>query len=133
MKKFGFLPLLLLAGIAATAQVQVTSLKVENLSNPLGIDRQQPQLSWQLQSGQHNIMQSAYELRVSDNAAFKGSATWSSGKVNSNQSVHVPYAGNSLQSGKKYYWQVRVWDNSGKASNWSQPAYWQMGLLQPSD
>ncbi len=133
MKKTGFLSPLLLACMIATAQVQVTNLKVENLSNPLGIDRQQPHLSWQLQSTQRNVMQSAYEVRVGDNPAFKGNAVWSSGRVNSDQSVHVPYAGNQLQSGKKYYWEVRVWDNSGKASNWSQPSYWQMGLLQPSD
>ena len=133
MKKIGVLPMLLLACIVATAQVQVTNLKVENLSNPLGIDRQQPQLSWQLQSTQRNIMQSAYEVNVSDNAAFKGNAVWSSGKVNAGQSIHVPYTGNPLQSGKKYYWRVRIWDNNGKASNWSQAAYWQMGLLQPTD
>src|SRR4051794_18741836 len=133
MKKTGFFSLQLLACIVVTAQVQVTNLKVENLTNPLGIDQQQPHLSWQLQSSQRNIMQSAYEVRVSNNPDFKGSAVWSSGKVNSDQSVHVPYAGNQLQSGKRYYWEVRVWANGGNASDWSQPAYWQMGLLQPTD
>src|SRR4051812_27910256 len=98
MKKTGFFSLLLLACIVVTAQVQVTNLKVVNLTNPLGIDRQQPRLSWQLQSTQRNIMQSAYEVRVSDNAAFKGNAAWSSGKATSDQSVHVPYAGKPLQS-----------------------------------
>jgi alpha-L-rhamnosidase len=133
MKKIGFLSPLLYACMIATAQVQVSNLKVENLSNPLGIDLQQPHLSWQLTSDQRNVMQSAYEVRVSDYPDFKGTAVWSSGKVNSDQSVHVPYAGNQLQSGKKYYWEVRVWANGGNASNWSQPAYWQMSLLQPTN
>jgi alpha-L-rhamnosidase len=93
MKKTGFFLLSLFACIVAAAQVQVTNLKVENLTNPLGIDKPQPQLSWQLVSSQRNVMQSACEVRVSDNAAFKGNVAWSSGKINSGQSVHVHYAG----------------------------------------
>src|SRR4030095_2832736 len=62
-----------------------------------------------------------------------GGDFWSSGKVNSDQSVHVPYGGQPLQTGKKYYWQVRVWDNKGKTSAWSEPASLQIGLLKPED
>ncbi len=115
------------------AQVQVQNLRIENLTNPVGIDIIKPQFSWQLLSEKRNVMQSAYEIQVSEDASFKGNTAWSSGKVTSAESVHIPYAGNTLQSDKKYYWKVRVWDNDGKASLFSQPAYWQMGLLQPSD
>ena len=58
---------------------------------------------------------------------------WNTGKVLTDQSVHVPYAGSPLQSEKKYYWQVRIWDNTGKASAWSAMALWQMALLRTSD
>jgi alpha-L-rhamnosidase len=47
--------------------------------------------------------------------------------------VHIKYAGPALASGRKYYWQVRVWDNNNKVSAWSQPASWEMGLLKQSD
>ena len=111
------------------AQVKIQHLLTENLTNPIGLDVQQPRFSWQLISDKRNIIQTAYELKVS---ADKGSL-WKTGKVNSNQSVQVTYAGNALQSGKKYTWQVRVWDNNGKTSPWSEAAFFQTALFNVSD
>lgn len=128
--------LLSLFYVTAMAQVQVSGLRCENKINPIGIEMAQPRLSWQIVSNGRNVMQTAYEIRTANNeAALKKGAnlTWSSGKVTSDASVHVSYTGGGLKSGEKQYWQVRVWDNSGKASAWSEPAFWQMGLLAPSD
>lgn len=116
------------------AQVKVDHLRTENLTNPIGLDVKQPYFSWQLISSQRNVAQSAYEIRVATDAASLAKAdAWKSGKINSDQSIHVPYKGAALASGKKYYWQVRVWDHKGTASAWSNIASWQMGLLQASD
>lgn len=118
------------------AQVQVRELRVEFLKNPLGIDVEAPQLSWQLQSKERNVLQVAYEIRMSKEvpALFRNSKlVWQTGKVTSNESLHVVYAGEHLQSGQKYYWQVRVWDNKGNVSTWSDVAFWQMGLLASKD
>ena len=135
MKKIGLLCLVLqfLYGVAS-AQVTVQNPRCENLTNPLGLDTRQPRFSWQLRSDRRNSLQTAYEIRVSDDAATlaKGSV-WNTGKVTSDSSVHVTYTGQPLQSGKRYFWQVRVWDNSGKTSAWSAPAYWQMALLATTD
>lgn len=121
--------------LSAFTQLKVDHLRTENLNNPIGIDVLQPYFSWQLISDQRNVLQSAYEIRVGvvPAALVKGEGIWKSGKVNSGQSVHVSYKGAALLSGKKYYWQVRVWDNNGKASSWSTIANWQMGLLQVTD
>lgn len=121
--------------LATIAQLKVENLRTENLQNPIGIDILQPQFSWQLNATQRNTLQSAYEIRVADDAAAvaKNKTSWSSGKITSSQSVHVPYSGAGLVSGKKYYWQVRVWDNNGTASAWSAVAFWQMGLLKTTD
>src|SRR5690606_36003856 len=58
---------------------------------------------------------------------------WHSGKMKSEQSHQVAYKGKPLNSGVKYYWQVRVWDNKGNVSPWSEVKFWQMGLLNPGD
>ena len=119
-----------------SAQVKVSNTTCENLVNPVSIDTKIPRFSWQLKSAKRNVSQSAYEIRVSDSKESLGKnkkLLWQSGKVTSDLSVHIPYSGNTLLSGKKYFWQVRVWDNSGKASAWSEPASWQMGLLSSSD
>ena len=114
------------------AQVKVESPLAENLSNPVGLGVSNPRFSWRLVSEKRNVTQKAYEVRVSSDA--QGSKiVWNSGRVESDSSVHVSYKGEALQSGKKYYWQVRVWDNSGKSSGWSSIAFFQMSLLNLSD
>ncbi|MBL7862827.1 MAG: family 78 glycoside hydrolase catalytic domain [Cyclobacteriaceae bacterium] len=132
MKKLLLLSLLLHASIV-WAQVSVKNPLTENQKNPLGVDVQ-PRFSWQLVSEKRNVMQTAYEIRVSNSqAALSKANVWASGKVTSDQSQYVSFAGAPLQSGKKYFWQVRVWDNTGKASAWTEANFWQMGLLNPSD
>jgi alpha-L-rhamnosidase len=110
----------------------VDHLRTENQQNPLSIDTRTPRFSWQ-----HKLPapQQAYEIQVdtTDFALPKTSYTWSSGKVLSDASIYVAYKGKPLRSGKSYFWRVRVWDNTGKLSDWSQPASWKMGLLSPSD
>ncbi len=128
MKKLSALLFILIA-IAGRTQVSVNNLLTENRINPIGIDNLQPCFSWQLTSDERNVMQSAYEINVTE-----GKTTmWSSGKILSDSSVHVAYKGTALSSAKKYQWKVRVWDAGNKASAWSTPAYFQTGLLNASD
>jgi len=118
------------------AWLSAQSVWVENKVNPIGIDAKAPEFSWRIISGKRNVMQTAYEIRVSDNLndlLKNKNIIWNSSKVLSDSSIHVSYKGNELQSNKKYYWQVRTWDNAGKTSAWSAPAFWQMGLLHTSD
>ena len=136
MKKFIGIGILQFSILLSFSQVKVTQLLCNNLTNPIGIDILQPQFSWQLSADKRDVMQAAYEIRVVGNLSLlqKGkSLDWSSGKIKSDQSVHVNYNGNTLQSDKKYFWQVRVWDNNGKASAWSNPSFFQMGFLNKND
>ncbi|MGZ3845385.1 MAG: family 78 glycoside hydrolase catalytic domain, partial [Flavisolibacter sp.] len=115
------------------AQIKLQNLLVENLQNPTGLDIRSPRFSWQIASDKRNTTQSAYEIMVSTQHDLAGNIVWSTGKINSDSSVQVAYKGKPLQSTSKYYWRVRVWDNEGKASPWSDLAYWQMGLLDSND
>ena len=132
MKKVFYVVCLQWVFLAATAQVKVENLLLENRSNPLGVDTKQPRFSWQLSAPKRGLLQTAYEIKVFTSENGNG-VVWKTGKVSSEESVQVPYAGNELQTGKKYFWQVRVTDNKGKTSPWSAPAFWQMGLLKRSD
>ncbi|MFZ2286258.1 MAG: glycoside hydrolase family 78 protein [Bacteroidales bacterium] len=126
MKRKLVLSLALVAlSLVLTAQVAVTGLLTENMTDPVGIDAARPRFSWQLLTDKRNTAQTAFELRVSD-----GKRTlWSTGRVNSDQSVHIAYAGEPLNSGGNYTWQVRVWDNQGKRSAWSLPVKFSIGFL----
>ncbi|MBS1598073.1 MAG: family 78 glycoside hydrolase catalytic domain [Bacteroidetes bacterium] len=135
-KMISLLTASLLISSSGIAQSKVEGLLTENRVNPTGMDILNPRFSWLVVSDKRNTMQTAYEIRVGNDPASlsrNNKIIWSSGKKESDSSVHVAYQGPSLESRKKYYWQVRVWDNSGKVSAWSEPAYWQMALLQLSD
>lgn len=111
-------------------------LTCEHLHDPLGIDATRPRLSWTIQSDRHGEVQTAYQVLVASTeellASNKGDL-WDSGKVASDQSVLVPYAGKALASETRCYWKVRVWDRDTQPSAWSENALWTMGLLDESD
>lgn len=122
------------ANVFAAAKTEVKELICEYHTNPIGMDIQKPRLSWQIISSEENLLQTAYEIRVADqpaNLSKKNKLIWTSGKVNSDQSVNVTYSGPVLKSMQRVYWQVRIWDNKNKSSEWSAPAYWEMGILEP--
>jgi alpha-L-rhamnosidase len=126
-------------GLAVSAPLRAQSLHVDGLRaeyqrNPTGIDVRSPRLSWRLHADRRGTVQGAYEIRVAgDSASLERAPLWSSGKVLSDASLFRPYAGPALASGRRYYWQVRVWDDAGRESPWSPPAFWEMGLLDAAD
>ena len=125
------------AGAAQLASdVQVTDLRCEYLADPLGIDVAQPRLSWRLQSPWRGQKQTAYQILVAGSEEiFKDGRAdlWDTGKVASDQSIHVIYGGKPLSSRTRCCWKVRIWDENDRASEFSKPAAWEMGLLTPED
>ena len=132
---FGSL-LALAVSAPAIAAATVDTLRCEYRVDPLGIDAAAPRLSWVIVSDRRGERQSAYRILVAsspDLLARDQGDLWDTGKIISDQSNQVEYGGKPLVSQKHCHWKVRVWDREGKASAWSAPALWSMGLLRPTD
>ncbi len=118
------------------AGTTVTYLRCEYKVNPLGIGTVEPRLSWVIESGRRAQVQSAYRILVADSTEAlsqdRGNL-WDSGKVETDQSNQVVYKGKPLLSRMQCYWKVSVWDKNNHVSNWSEPAFWTVGLLAPGD
>ena len=113
----------------------VGSLTTDHSTDPLGIDDSHPLLGWVITSAARGVSQSQYEVRVADDEGGLASGrglVWDSGAVGSAQSFDVSYGGPALASQTRYYWQVRVRDNDGRLSPWSQPAWFETAFLDPS-
>jgi alpha-L-rhamnosidase len=142
--RFGYLLLLVFLadwsttakGWAQASHVSASEVLCEYRKDPIGIDALHPRLSWVLTASQQSEKQTAYEILVASSKealAENQADIWETGKVISAQSIQIPFQGKSLQSGTRYYWKVRVWDKEGRATDFSEPGYWEMGLLSASD
>jgi alpha-L-rhamnosidase len=133
----------LLAGViglttpGAFGALTPTHLRCEYRENPAGIGELAPRLGWQLEASAdaRGVRQTAYWVLVSSTpellAAGRGDL-WDTGKVASDATQQIVYAGKPLGSRQQCWWQVRVWNEADRASAWSVPARWSMGLLEPA-
>ena len=121
---------------AEFGRLSVTGLRCENARDPVGVDQMAPSFEWQLQSKRRCVNQSAYQIRVVSSLERLKTGTidlWDSGRVSSDQAYMIVYGGRPLQSSHRYYWTVRLWDQTGETTNWSQPATFVTGLLSGND
>ena len=116
-------------------------LLVNGVSNPLAIDRDATRFTWMSKDTGRGERQTAYEILVLSSpanalAAAKpsedGSTSliWDSGKVDSDQSAAVEYTGKPLPAATRFWWKVRIWDQTGNASDYSAPAWFDTGINQ---
>ncbi|GIG91471.1 hypothetical protein Pen02_64070 [Plantactinospora endophytica] len=132
------LPMAAVAGSAPAAAradspaVTVAGLTTERATNPLGLDVERPRLGWTVDSARRGVLQHSYQVRVASSPGrLDRPDVWDSGRVTSRNSTLVPYAGPALEPRTRYAWQVRIWDETGRASGWSEPAYWETGVGGP--
>ena len=118
------------------SKISLTNLRIEYKINPIGIDVLNPRLSWEILSDERGMHQTAYQIRVADeveNLRSVKNLLWDSGKISSDQSIHIEYQGSALKSGQRICCQVRIWDKKDQPTEWSEVAFWEMGLLKTSD
>ena len=126
---------LLISGCSKDTQLNITNLKCEYKVNPLGVDIVKPRFSWNLESEQRGVSQSAYQLLVASslkNLNDNMGDVWDSKKVASDQSIQIYFNGSQLQSDQKYFWKVKVWDQDNGV-HISKSALWTTGLFNASD
>ena len=122
-----------------TSAVVPTYLRCEYLRNPLGIDVAKPRMDWTFTGFgdlPRNLAQTSYRILVASSPqilARDQGDLWDSGEVQSAETTGISYAGAALKSREGCFWKVRITDSLGKQSAWSQPAMWEMGLLNPED
>lgn len=116
----------------------------ENLScewrhDPVGSVSPNPPFGWTLRAGKpdaRDITITGYRILVASSLKLLASNTgdvWDSGKAISPNMFGIRYEGGPLTSHTSYYWKVRTWDGAQLPSEWSVPAQFTMGLLQPQD
>jgi alpha-L-rhamnosidase len=103
----------------------ISALSVERRVAPIGIDSPTPRFSWRPSSDQV-----AYRLQV---GVSLDAPAWDSGRVDSADSAYVPYAGPALASRARYVWRVGAWTSSTVDPEWSEPSFFEMGLLTRDD
>ena len=111
-------------------------LLCEYLKNPIGIDTIKPRFSWQYAPGKRNCLQTAYQVLVASEPIILANDEgdmWDSGKIYSGKSVNVVYQGKKMSSSSRYFWKVRIWDNYGSVSSYSETSFFETGLLAVED
>ena len=107
--------------------INAIRLRTEYLKNPIGIDFVKPRLSWNCEGAEK---QTAYRIFAEDEYER---ILWDSGKVNSSTMVHIPWGGDSLTSRTIVKWKVRLWDENDLPGEWSEEAWFELGLLLADD
>ena len=106
-------------------------LRCAHLDNPLGVAPDRVRFSWLLDDTRRACRQGGYQVQVFPNDRPRrpeDTPSWDSGQAASGDSADVPYAGPPLAPGGRYGWRVRVWDDAGTASEWSEPAPFEVEL-----
>jgi len=145
MNVFRFAPLLITCGTAVLMPAIVSGasspkalqspvhLLCESLETPMGIDVPLPRFSWQLNDSRFGAKQSAFELQIATRSELLNGGkpdVWDSQRINSSQSVAVPYGGPALSAETRYYWRVKAWDKDGAEYPASAVSWWETGLMQ---
>jgi alpha-L-rhamnosidase len=122
----------LLPAQSSAIAVGPAELQVDNLKAPIGIDDPTPHFSWQLHDPAHGARQTAYQIMVASSAdrLLAGKPdVWDSGRVESAQSIDIPYGGPALKPSTRYYWHVELWGTAGQAYRSTPIEWWETGLM----
>lgn len=106
-------------------------LITERLTEPIGLDEGRPLLGWRVEGEGRGRAQSAYRVAVAvecDPVERDAELLWDSGWQSGAETADIAYGGPDLAPRTRYVWRVRVADERGLRSGWSEPAAFETGL-----
>ncbi len=118
------------------SQITVVSALCENKINPSGVNPEDIVFSWEMQSGERDVTQTAYQLVISSSEELLNAGkfdVYNTEVVKSRQNIQVEYNGKDLQPARVFYWKVRVWDNKKNPSGWSGVQNFTTGIFSERD
>lgn len=114
------------------SELNVINLRADYLANPLGVGERRPRLSWVIESDRRGLRQAAYRIIAApsrDTVERGKGERWDTGWVESRDSGQITYSGTPVSARERVWWAVRVRDDGGRESAWSEPAFWETGLI----
>jgi len=141
MNRYSFLIFALIIAFCSCLAPESTLLSVKNLKcnineKPVTARKMDGFFSWQISSEHRNQLQSAYQVVVAgdpDDLKTSKNILWDSGRISSDKSALVLADGLELKSVQTYFWKVKIWNQDGKETEWSEPANFKTGLFSEQD
>lgn len=132
----GTVPAIVPRALAGSRRLVLYDLQVDSLCRPLGLENPRPCFSWKLESTERNVKQIAYQILVASSELAlrqRRADLWDSGRIASDRSLGIEYAGPPLVSRQRCHWRVKVWSTSQASPVISDISGWEMGLLSVED
>jgi alpha-L-rhamnosidase len=136
MNRLLLLSVIVLLCFSAKAQITVGAAFCENKTNPYGINLKDVIFSWELESEEKSVFQTAYQLVISSSEEKLNTNNFDvfdTGIIKSSQSIQIGYKGKVLRPAFTYHWKVKVWNHKRQNSKWSANQYFTTGLFSKSD
>ncbi len=126
MKLFLFISLFLaISGSVNGQKTNLESLQISKIfcdfpESTFSSENQMPRFSWIVSANQRGLVQKAYQIDVAskvENIDKEDIGSWSSGKVLSDETLNIPFAGKSDVCMGSFFYRITVWDNRGHSAS----------------
>ena len=106
-------------------------LRCAHKAEPLSVEIERARFSWRDAGPGTGRRQTAYQVLVGhadETPSAPAELVWDSGRVESDDTNDVAYAGAPLETAHRYWWKVRVWDEARRPSPYSETAVFETAL-----
>ena len=107
---------------------KLINITCEHMPEPLAVTAAAPRFSWNLESDEPGVFQSAWRIEVFDE---NGGLAWDSGKVPGRETLEHAYQGCALRSLTRYRCRVTAWNELGSEA--SSESFFETGFLDASE